>query len=76
MKYMDNKIVNYLEERLCAHEGGAPGVCIIYDDATFKYMIIQKNGFKVNAINITLGCSSSLMNAFKLAIDGNPFGDE
>ena len=67
----DDEILNWLQERLCAHEGGAPAVQIGYDDATFHYVITQKKGFGLEAQNETLGASGSLSRAFKLAISGD-----
>lgn len=70
---MNDLILNFLQERLGAHEGGAPDVCIGYDDATFCFMITQKQGFGKNASSKTLGCSRSPARAFELAISGKVY---
>jgi len=66
-------IIRFLNERLGAHEGGAPSVNISYDDATFCYMISQKKGFGEDANAETLGCSRSIGGAFSLAISGKVY---
>lgn len=68
---MDKKIINFLHERLAAHEGGAGSITIGYDDATFDYIISQKN--LSTKQNETLGCSRSLNRAFELAISGEKY---
>ncbi len=68
-----NDIQQFLEERICAHEGGGPPVVIGYDDATFCYLITQNKGFGKDATNETLGCSRSLGRAFELAISGKVY---
>ena len=70
-KVKDAEILKFLEERLAAHEGGAGSVSIGYDDATFNYVITQKNLSTKN--NEVLGCSRSLSRAFKLAISGEKY---
>lgn len=69
----DKQILQFLEERLCVHEGGAPAVQIGYDDATFCYLVTQKKGFGPDTTNETLGCSRSLGGAFRLAISGKVY---
>lgn len=68
-----SEILNFLQDRLAAHEGGAPSISIGYDDATFNYIISQKKGFRKEAPNKILGCSRSLTRAFELAISGQVY---
>ncbi len=68
-------IVSFLNERLAAHEGGAPSISIGYDDATFNYVISQKKGFSKEAPNETLGCARSIGHAFALAISGRVYDE-
>ncbi len=77
MLYMpsDNDILDFLQVRLAAHEGGAPAVHIGYDDATFCFVITQRKGFSKDAHSETLGCSRSLTHAFKLAISGKVYDE-
>ncbi len=77
---MDDKtILQFLEERLAAHEGGAGSVSIGYDDATFDYVITQRKLFSakperdVAGSGEVLGCSRSLERAFALAISGEKY---
>jgi hypothetical protein len=71
-----NEILNFLEERLCAHEGGGPPVIIAYDDATFHYQILQDRGNYKDYDRETLGSARSLNHAFELAISGKKFDYE
>ncbi len=66
--------INFLEERLAAHEGGAGSVYISWDDATRDYIISQK---RINGGGSDmLGCSRSLRKAIQLAVDKeDPFDD-
>lgn len=77
MSELTNKhILNFLEERLCIHEGGNPPIIISWDDATRDYIISQKNGYGPTASQQTLGCSKSLFRAFELAISGKVYDEE
>jgi hypothetical protein len=59
-------LVTFIEERLAAHEGGAGDIRIGYDDATFDYVISQRN--LTTKSDETLGCSRSLWRAIELAV--------
>ncbi len=64
-------LIAFIEERLAAHEGGAADVRFGYDDATFDYVITQKNSRTQNYD--ILGCSRDLKRAIELAISGKRF---
>lgn len=67
-----DKLIEFFEERLAAHEGGAGSIHISYDDATFHYVITQTkmDHFRTNEI---LSSSGSLRRALELAISGKRF---
>lgn len=64
---MDRQILDFLLDKLAAHEGGGQAIIISYDDATFNYLICQHTKI--------LGCSKDLARAFQLAISGKRFDD-
>ncbi len=63
--------LDFVQERLAAHEGGAGDVRIGYDDATFDYVIIQRKSS--TGSDEILGCSRSLRRAIELAVSGKKF---
>lgn len=70
IKFKAEAFIKFIEARLAAHEGGAGSIVISWDDATFDYIISQKN---FQGSSETLGCSRSLNRAVELAISGKKY---
>jgi hypothetical protein len=67
--------IEFLHNRLAAHEGGAGSIHIGYDDATREYVISQKSLYGTRQ-DVVLGCASSLVRAIDLAVAGKEAFDE
>ena len=68
---MTKDFIDFIEERLAVHEGGAGSISVGWDDATRDYLVCQHN--LTSKRDEILGCSHSLGRAIELAISGKKF---